>query len=97
MHGNELLAVRLGEGSPHLVRLGGGHPRHVHDELYNLLLPDDDAVPPRKGALLQRVVVLPGGAVAVSLHELGHGAPLGANGRAGRGPPDRPDPAGCAT
>ena len=74
--GDEVLAVVSGEGPPDLVGLGGGHPRHVHDELDHLLLPDDDAAAPLKSPPLQRIVVLPGDPAPVPLHELGHGAAL---------------------
>ena len=70
VHGEEVLAVGPGEGPPDLVGLGGRHPRHVHDELGHLLLPDDDAAAPLKSSPLQRVVVLPGGPMPVPLHEL---------------------------
>ena len=44
-------------------------PAHVHDELHRLFLPDDDAAAPFQGPLLQRVVVFPGCAVTVALHD----------------------------
>ena len=68
-----------GEGPPDLIGLGGGHPRHVHDELDHLLLPDDDAVAPLQSTPLQRMVVLPGCTAAVPLHKLGDGAALDAD------------------
>ena len=82
MQGDEVLVARLGEGTPDLVGLGGGHARHVHDELDHLLLPDDDAVAPLQGAPLQGVVVLPGRPMPVALHELRHRAALDTDARA---------------
>ena len=46
VHSDEVLAVGSGEGPPYLIGLGSREPRHVHDELDHLLLPDDDAVAP---------------------------------------------------
>ena len=43
--------VGPGEGPPHLVGLGRGHARHVHDELYHLLLPDDDSLGREDGSV----------------------------------------------
>ena len=70
VRGDEVGVVGLGEGAAYLVGLGGGHAGHVHDELYHLFLPDDDAAAPFQGALLQGMIVFPGGSVAVTLHEL---------------------------
>ena len=79
VHLDQVLGVGLGEGPPDLVGLGGGHARDVHDELDDLLLPDDDPVAPFEGALFQGVVVLPRRAVPVTLDELGDGAALHAD------------------
>ena len=79
VHGDQVLVVGTCEGPAHLVGLGGGHPPYVHEQLDDLLLPDDDAVPPLQRALLQRVVVVPGDAVPVALHEPAHRAALDAD------------------
>ena len=85
VRGDEVAVVGLGEGAADFVGLGGAHARHVHDELHHLLLPHDDAVAALQGALLQRVVVVPRGAVAVALDEVGHRAALGADAGADEG------------
>ena len=77
--GDKVVAVRPGEGPPHLIGLRSREPRHVHDELHHLLLPHDDAVAPLQSPFLQRMVVFPGNAVPVPLHEPGHGAALDAD------------------
>ncbi len=82
---DQVRVVGAGEGPAQLIGLGGGEARHVHHQLHHLLLPDDDAVAPLQGALLQRVVVVPRGAVAVALHELGDGAALHSDARADEG------------
>ena len=76
LHLDQVLALGASEGAPQFVRLGGGHPRHVHHELHHLLLPDDDAAAPRQGALLQRMVVRPLHPVPVAVDELRDGAAL---------------------
>ena len=65
----QVRVVGAGEGAAQLVGLGGGEAGHVHYQLHHLLPPYDDAAAPLQGAFLQRVVVVPGGAVAVALHE----------------------------
>ena len=97
VQGDEVLVARLGEGTPDLVGLGGGHPRHVHDELDHLLLPDDDAIASLQGTPLQRVVVLPGRPMPVALHELGHRAALDADAGADEGHLVGQGPAGCGS
>ena len=84
VRGDEVPVVRLGEGAADFIGLGGAHARHVHDE-HHLLLPHDDAVAALQGALLQRVVIVPRGAVAVALDEVGHRTALGADAGADEG------------
>ncbi len=85
MHLDQALAVLTREGAAHLVGLGRRHAGHVHDQLHDLFLPDDDPVAPLQRALLQRMVVLPLGPVAVAVDELRDGTAL----RAHTGPDQR--------
>ena len=77
--GDELGALRPGEGPPQRIRLRRTHAGHVHDQLDHLFLPGNDALGALDGARLQRVVVAPGGAVPVAGDELGDGAALHAH------------------
>ena len=56
---HQVMIVWTGEGPAQFVRLGCGETRHIHHQLHHLFLPDDDAVPPLQGALLQGMVVVP--------------------------------------
>ena len=77
---HEVLAVALDqrhivpavEGQPKLVGFLSAESCHVHGDAVDLVLEQDDAQGPLQGALLQRVVVVPGNTLSASLDELAH-------------------------
>ena len=66
---DEFLVVSADEGPAKLVGLDGAEPGHVHGHLVHLVLKENDPQGPFQGALLQGVVIVPGGALAAPLYE----------------------------